>query len=167
MIRLLGEDDLTAYLTLRRESLLSSPLAFASSLEDDRASNPESLRSYLRGPPDEVLFGAFANALVGAVGVYRDHHRKSAHKAHIWGMYVKAEFRRQGFGSQLLGAALDHARRMVGISWVHLSVSSAAPDAQRLYEAAGFRMWGTEPHALEYEGESVSEIHMAIRLGAV
>ncbi len=164
MIRLLREDDASAYIALRRESLHSSPLAFASSPEDDRASNPETLRLYLQGHPDEVIFGAFANLLVGAVGLYRDHHKKSGHKAHIWGMYVRSEFRRQGFGAQLLAAAIRHARTMTGISWVHLCVSSAAPEARQLYEAAGFRVWGTEPDALEYEGQSVSEMHMALRL---
>ena len=164
MIRLLREDDVEAYLALRRESLLSAPLAFASSPDDDLALNMATLRSYLGAFPDEVIIGAFGDSLVGAVGLFRDRHKKSAHKAHIWGMYVRAAHRRQGFGSQLLEAALHHARNLPGVSWVHLSVTTAAPEARQLYESAGFRVWGSEPESIRHEGQSVSEIHMALEL---
>ncbi len=162
MIRVLREDDADAYLALRRESLLSAPLAFTNSPEEDFASDRTSLRSHLRGSPDEVIFGAFADSLVGAVGLFRDRHEKSAHKAHLWGMYVQPTRRGRGFGSALLEAALQHARGLPGLSWVHLSVTTAAPEAQHLYESAGFRAWGTEPHSLRHEGQSVPEVHMAL-----
>ena len=162
MIRLLREDDADTYLALRRESLRSAPLAFASSLDEDFASDPTTLRLHLCALPDKVIFGAFADSLVGAVGLFRDRHKKSAHKAHLWGMYVQPTHRGRGFGSKLLDAALQHARSLSGISWVHVSVTTAAPEAQHLYESAGFRAWGTEPHALRHEGQSVPEIHMAV-----
>jgi RimJ/RimL family protein N-acetyltransferase len=47
---------------------------------------------------------------------------------------------------------------------VHLSVSDATPAARRLYERAGFEVWGSEPDALRYEGESHLEHHMLLRL---
>ena len=164
MIRLLREEDADAYLAVRRESLLSAPLAFASSPDDDLALNVRTLHSYLRAFPNEVIFGAFTDSLVGVVGLFRDRHKKSAHKVHIWGMYVQPAHRRQGFGAQLLEAALQHARSLPGISWVHLSVTTAAPEAMRLYESVGFRNWGTEPNSIRHEGQSVPEIHMALAL---
>jgi len=162
MIRSLREGDAGAYRAIRRESLLAAPLAFASSPDEDFASDPEVLRSHLRGSPDKVIFRAFVNSLVGALGLFRDPHQKSAHKAHLWGMYVQPTHRGQGLGSELLEATLRHARSLPGISWLHLSVTAAAPEAQHLYESAGFRAWGSEPHSLLHGGQSVPEIHMAL-----
>ncbi|MBW2268050.1 MAG: GNAT family N-acetyltransferase [Deltaproteobacteria bacterium] len=130
MIRSLREGDAGAYRAIRRESLLAAPLAFASSPDEDFASDPEVLRSHLRGSPDKVIFRAFVNSLVGALGLFRDPHQKSAHKAHLWGMYVQPTHRGQGLGSELLEATLRHARSLPGISWLHLSVTAAAPEAR-------------------------------------
>jgi RimJ/RimL family protein N-acetyltransferase len=79
-------------------------------------------------------------------------------------MYVTPAHRHRGLASELLRAVLQHAEAMPGVSWVHLSVSSAAPEAQKLYESAGFRPWGTEPDALRHDGRAVSELHMALHL---
>jgi ribosomal protein S18 acetylase RimI-like enzyme len=164
MIRLLHDEDAEAYAGLRREALHDAPLAFASSPDDDLVSDLGALREQLRRAPEAVIFGAFHDHRVGAAGLYRDRHRKASHKAHLWGMYVTPAHRQQGIASQLLRAVLRHAEAMPGISWVHLSVSTAAPEAQRLYESAGFRTWGTEPEALRHDGHAVAELHMALHL---
>jgi hypothetical protein len=44
----------------------------------------------------------------------------------------------EGIAVALLAAALRHAAALPDVFWVHLSVSSAAPDALCLYRAAGF-----------------------------
>lgn len=164
MIRILREDDADAYAELRREALLDSPLAFTSSPADDFAFPPESLREHLRRAPESVILGAFDDGLVGAVGAYRDRHVKASHRVHVWGMYVTPSHRRKGIAVGLMQEVIQHARSLPGVSWVLLSVSSAAPRARRLYERLGFQLWGTEPDALRYEGESVVENHMALKL---
>jgi len=164
MVRELTIEDAEAYVAVRRESLLQAPYAFASSTADDIMSSPEAVCEQLRRSPDSTIFGAFRPDLVGAVGMYRNRHVKSSHKAHIWGMFVAPDHRRLGIGSDLLQAALTHARKLQGVSWVYLSVSSAAPGARRLYERAGFQVWGTEPAALHYDGRTVVEQHMALCL---
>jgi len=164
MIRKLQNDDAQAYVELRREALLESPLAFASSPDDDIFSTPEAVREQLRRVPETVIIGAFRPRLVGAVGLYRDRLLKSSHKAHLWGMYVTPNHRRQGVASELLDAVLRHAATLPGVSWVHLKVSSAAPGAQRLYGRAGFRVWGAEPAGACYEGQMVTDYHMAVCL---
>jgi len=164
MIRQLRDDDAQAYADLRRQALLEAPLAFASSPEDDIASSPEAVRDLLRQAPDSVIFGEFRERLVGAVGLYRDRHLKSAHKAHLWGMYVVSDCRRQGIASELLDGAIGHSRSLPGVSWVHLTVSSAAPAAQRLYERAGFLVWGTEIDAMRHAGQTVVDYHMALQV---
>ncbi len=164
MIRALQDPDAEAYVELRGAALRESPLSFASSPDDDFISSPEAAREQFRRAPESVIFGAFRPSLVGTIGLYRDRHLKSSHKAHIWGMYVDPTLRRQGVGRELLEAALGHARALPGVAWIHLSVSSTAHDARKLYERVGFQLWGTEPDALRYDGRTVEEVHMDLRL---
>jgi ribosomal protein S18 acetylase RimI-like enzyme len=163
-IRELREGDVEAYVSLRREALLDSPLAFAASPGDDHASSREAVLELLRRAPDRVLLGAFRDGLVGVAGLIRDRHRKSAHKVHLWGMYVAPRHRGRGIAGALVEAAVRHARALPGVSWVQLSVSSTAPAARRLYERAGFRTWGTEPDALRHDGRQAILYHMALPL---
>ena len=163
-IRTLCADDADAYAALRRRALLDAPLAFGASPSDDLAASSDAVREQLRHGPESVILGAFRDQLVGAVGVLRDRHLKAAHKVRVWGMYVVPQHRRRGIAAELLAAAIAHARSLPGVESVHLIVSSAAPGARRLYERAGFQVWGTEPDALRHEGQSVVEHHMVLRL---
>jgi ribosomal protein S18 acetylase RimI-like enzyme len=163
MIRALTEDDVAEYVALRQESLRHAPLAFSASPEDDFATAVR-LRAELRRGPEWVIYGAFRPQLAGFVGLMRDRHLKASHKAHIWGMYVAPDHRRAGVAAALLDAAIGHARSLSGVTWVHLSVNSSAPEARRLYERAGFVHWGSEPDALIYNGQATLEHHMALRL---
>ena len=165
MIRLLREEDAEGFAALRREALVDSPLAFASSPEDDSVSDPAVVREHLRRGPDTAILGAFGGErLVGTIGIYRDRHVKASHKAHLWGMYVTPSRRRAGVASELLRAAIRHAETLAGVSWIHLGVSSTATGALRLYESAGFDPWGTEPEALRHGDHVASLVHMALRL---
>ena len=164
MINKLSDKDAEEYIKLRREALLDSPLAFASSLDDDHSSNIEKVRAYLQQGPESVVFGASIEGLVGMAGLYRDRHKKGSHKAHLWGMYVCPAQRRQGLGTQLVRAVLHHAKTLPGVEYVHLSVSSAAPEAQHLYESIGFNIWGTESDALRYGDKTTSEHHMVFHI---
>ena len=164
MIRQLKHDDIESFIELRREALAESPLAFASSPADDINCTLETLRIQIQQKPDSVIFGAFQENLIGSVGLYRDRHLKYSHKAHLWGMYVAQLYRRQGFGMQLLLTVLDHARKLPNLSQVQLSVSSAALSAKRLYEKAGFHIWGTEEDALRYEHHTLTEYYMVFHL---
>ena len=162
MIRPLEERDADAFIALRRRALADSPLVFAASPDDDFVSSPQAVRDGIARAPDWIIFGAFDPELAGTVGVMRDRHRKMSHKVHVWGMYVLPEKRRRGIASSLLTAAISHARSLDGISAIHLGVTSAGDDARRLYERAGFKVWGTQPDALRDGGQSVSEYHMVL-----
>jgi len=66
-VRALGPDDAPALIALRREALSSAPLAFGSSLEDDRGLSPEFMRSSLANVTNSAVLGAFeGEALVGS-----------------------------------------------------------------------------------------------------
>jgi GNAT superfamily N-acetyltransferase len=163
-IRLLRENDAAPFFALRRASLLDAPLAFGASPEDDLAASVESVRELLQRGAENAVYGALAPELIGALGIFRERHRKAAHKARIWGMYVAPAQRGQGVAAALLGAAIAHARTLSGVDWVHLSVTSAAPTAHRLYARVGFRLWGSEADALRHAGQCAVEHHLALRL---
>jgi putative acetyltransferase len=76
--------------------------------------------------------------VVGSVGLRRD----SQDAYYLKRMYLLPELRGRGLGRALLAAALDHARAS-GARRVDLDTSPSMPDAQRLYERAGFRRTGT------------------------
>ena len=162
MIRQLRPDDAEAYAAFRRAALLDTPLAFAASPEDDMACSAVAVRERLK--QGSIVFGAFDPELAGTLGFYRDQHIKAAHKVHLWGMYVAPEYRQRGIGGKLLDAAVQYASSLPGIEMIRLSVSSAAPAALRLYERAGFRIWGTEPDSLRHKGQSVIEYHMLLQI---
>ena len=151
-------------MALRRESLIESPLAFGASPEDDRAGSVEEVRRFLDEFPDGVTFGAFETDLVGMVGLVRQAKRKMAHKMVIWGVYVQPGHRGTGVAPQLFEAAIDHAQALPGVRQIQLSVSETAPAARKLYERFGFEVWGTEPEALQHDGEFVAEHHMSLRI---
>jgi ribosomal protein S18 acetylase RimI-like enzyme len=163
-IRTLSAGDAEALFELRRQALVDAPMAFLASPEDDLAASVTSVRDLLGGGTGSLVFGACEPRLVGMVGLYRESHVKAAHKVHLWGMYVRPEARQQGLGHRLLDAALDRARKLDGVRSVHLSVSETAADAKRLYERAGFHLWGTEPDALCYDGRYLREFHMVLPL---
>ena len=164
-IRPLTTADVEGFVRLRREALTDSPLAFSASPEDDVGLSSEFMRSSLGSGPGSAVFGAFAPQLVGVVGLYRDSKQKSAHKVHIWGMYVSPEYRDQGIGRRLLDAALDYSRQLEGVTLAQIGVSETAPAARALYESCGFRSWGKEPAALLYARQSVSRYHMSLSFG--
>jgi RimJ/RimL family protein N-acetyltransferase len=164
IIRALTEHDLDAFVALRREALLDTPLAFAASPSDDFASSAGALREQIPKAPDWVIFGAFEERIVGSVGLIRDRHLKAAHKMGLWGMYVTPAARGRGVGEQLLAAAIAHARSVSGVERVVLGVTDAAGAARRLYERAGFESWGTEPDALREGGHAVNETRMSLRV---
>ena len=163
LIRALTPADAELYLPLRREMLLAHPFSFGASPEDDRASSLEFLRSAL-ARTDQATFGAFNPELVGSVGISRHTSRKGAHKANIWGMYVRADQRGLGVGRQLMESALAFGRALDGVSHVHLCVSERAPAGEALYESLGFRVWGVESAGLCVDGVLSSEKHMVLVL---
>ncbi|HZF18823.1 MAG TPA: GNAT family N-acetyltransferase [Burkholderiales bacterium] len=164
-IRKLGAADASALVELRREALETEPLAFGASPADDVGLVVESVRAFLGDHETQAVFGQFDGVHpVGMIGLVKARKVKQRHKATIWGMYVTPRARNNGVGRALLEAAIGHARGW-GLDQLQLSVTEAAPAARRLYEAAGFRLWGQEPRALRWNGRFVDEYHLVLRFG--
>ena len=163
-IRQMKPSDASQVFALRRKSIMEAPMAFVASPEDDAASSVEVVRELLGHAPDSVVFGAECGELVGMLGVFREKAAKAAHKVRFWGMYVVPEYRGNNIGSQLLRSALLHARRLEGVAIVNLTVAETANSARRLYERAGFAVWGLEPDAIRHGADTVAEYHMQLVL---
>jgi len=165
-IRSLSTVDADSLYQLRREALVDSPLAYSASIEDDVWTSVDVVRQQLESRSGSQVFGAFSGGLRGMIGLGRPRHIKSARKVLLWGMFVSPPWRGQGVGTRLLQAALSHARCLSGVRAVYISVSEAAPAARRLYERAGFRVWATEPEAIQVGEQVLTEYHLILRLPA-
>lgn len=159
-IRTLTPVDATALFEVRRDGLIDAPLAFLSTPTESRLS-VDGIRDMLTR---DVVFGAGGDRLLGMAGVYTEDREKTAHKAHLWGMYVRPEARGRGLAGALLARVIAHARSLDGVRWLHLGVSETAEHARRCYESAGFATWGVEPEALCHNGRCVAELHMVLKL---
>ncbi|MCB9844470.1 MAG: GNAT family N-acetyltransferase [Phycisphaeraceae bacterium] len=163
-VRRLTPMDAPAYQALRRAMLIDAPRAFASSPEDDRIRDPQAVRAMLEAD-DQAVVGGFVDAdLVAAAGLYRDRHRKMAHRAWIFGVWTQPAQRGRGLGIAVMRGAIDLARAWPGIDRISLSAGVGQHEAIRLYERLGFVAWGTEPGVVCVDGQRHDEVHMQLLL---
>ncbi len=114
-----------------------------------------------RPDADQLVVGAFLDArLVGVAGLRRRDRERTRHKATLFGVAVRPEARGQGVARALVEAVLDHARSTPSLRLVQLSVVASNARARRLYEACGFRAYGTEPDALRDGDHFHALVHM-------
>jgi GNAT superfamily N-acetyltransferase len=81
-------------------------------------------------------------------------------------MFVRPENRRGGVGELLVRTAIEHARSWIGVEQILLVVNDVAPEAKRLYERSGFRVWGIEPRSLKHNGLYTDATQMILDLRA-
>lgn len=164
-IRRLTPADATAFQALRLAALKDTPSAFGSSYEEEKDFPASVIEGRLAEKSDRGPFGAFeGETLVGLVALGRESMQKLAHKAVIWGMYVKPEARGKGVARALLLEALSLARSVPEVKQVNLCVNASNAGAIRLYESVGFKAFGYEPGAMLISGELHDEIQMSLRL---
>jgi ribosomal protein S18 acetylase RimI-like enzyme len=164
VIRRLGRADAPALLELRGLALATSPGAFASSPDTDRICDVDAAVGILSDTASQAVFGAFDSNLIGMVGIRRESHKKLAHRAYLWGMFVDPRARSRGIGRRLVEEVVAFARQLDGVNWVDLSVSEDAPEALGMYRDLGFVEWGVQSDALRIDGRSLSERYCALRL---
>jgi ribosomal protein S18 acetylase RimI-like enzyme len=156
-IRLLSADDAPAYREIRLEALRLHPAAYSSTFEGEAAHELAWFAERLRG---SSVFAAFDGAhLVGTAGLRVLEGGKVAHKAVLWGIYVRPGTRKGGIGRSLAEAVIDHARARVEL--IQLSVVRGNDAARRLYASLGFVEYGIEQNAFKQAGVYYDDVLMA------
>lgn len=168
VIRPLAPADAAAYCALRLDMLAQHPEAFTSDA-DEEALRPlawTELRLVCApDKPHDLWLGAFdAEALVGCVGLSGRYRAKERHNATVVGMMVHPRVRGQGLGQRLLAALLERARAIPTLAQLDLSVTQGNDSAQRLYEAAGFTVFGVHPAAIQVDGRYFAKVLMHLPL---
>ena len=155
-IRLLSPSDAARYRDIRLEGLKQDPLAFSSTFERESAMP---LSWFAERIDKGNVFGGFAgDELLAVAGYWPQEGAKVAHKAALWGMYVRKTARKSGLGQRLVEAVVDHASGKV--EQLQLGVASDNEAALRLYKKLGFSEYGREMKALKQDGRYIDEILM-------
>ena len=157
-VRRLTRDDAADYRAIRLEALQDAPASFGDTYEDAKARPEPYWTALFEG--ERAIFGAFSGGtLVGIANFMPVADTVSAHRGLLLGMYVSASARGQECGRALVVAVLDHAEAN-GFLQVHLGVSTHNDAALRLYEAAGFAIYGTEPRGMMIAGAPIDRYLM-------
>jgi ribosomal protein S18 acetylase RimI-like enzyme len=93
------------------------------------------------------------------IGIYHSELVKLQHNATIWGVYVCPEWRSLGIAGQLMASCIEWARAR-RLKLVKLAVVTTNVAAIRSYARYGFRVYGIDPQALQYEGVFYDELLM-------
>jgi RimJ/RimL family protein N-acetyltransferase len=117
-----------------------------------------------RGDGVKAVFVAeAAGELLGMAGIAGTAAEKQAHRADIWGVYVRPAARGRGVATGMVAAAIDWARAR-GLVMVTLAVIVGNETARRCYERAGFTVYGVQPMVIRVDGEFYDELLMVKRL---
>ncbi len=151
MTRVLTTRDVEAYRTLRLEALTLEPTAFASSAEDFEKESGTSIAKRLQAEEfGNFTLGAFdKEKLVGIATFFVEPKVKTAHKGHVFGMYVTPEARGKGVAKLLLQALIERAKTYPNVKKLNLSVMTTQQAAKKLYTSLGFEVYGLERKALK------------------
>ena len=157
-VRRLREADAEAYRVIRLEALEHYPEAFQATYES-AAKLP--LEAYVQRLERYALFGGLIDGeLAGFVGFHRFTNPKIAHKAILWGMYVKESARGTGIAEAIVQAVLGHAANHV--EQILLSVITNNARARHFYGKMGFVAYGLEKRALKI-GDSYYDEEFRVR----
>ncbi len=160
IIKQLTANDWQLWKIFRLDALKNAPESFGSSYKEEI--NWSDL-DFQNGLTKSDVFGAFIdNALAACAGFYSLNSVKTKHRAVIWGVYTKPEYRGQGIASALIQTVINHAKSRV--TQLHLTCVTSNPGAIALYQKHGFTIYGEEPTSLKIGNQSFNEYMMILEL---
>lgn len=150
--RILRQDDLELYKTIRLELLKSHPTSFGSSHEEESKFDQSHWTKRINNV-NAITIGAFVESkIVGICVVMKQPRLKMKHIAYLNSMYVRQEYRRKGISKKMVEYALSLLEE-TEIEYLFLSVVSTNKVAINLYKQLGFTEYGMDPHIIKYDGE--------------
>ncbi len=158
--RALNAADLSAYKQLMLAGYQQDSESFVSSVAE-RSALPDSwwLQRIAAENRSSIGYGVFDGAeLIATLVLERSQRPKTAHKAMIHAVYVRADWRGQGLAADLLQTTIALARSQ-GVLHLSLSVLEGNQAAQRLYQRVGFIEYGCEPMAVQ-QGQRYLSKHL-------
>jgi ribosomal protein S18 acetylase RimI-like enzyme len=152
-IRSLTAADAAIFQSLRLDALARCPAAFSAAHEEELAQSFDDVQARL---VENTVFGAFVDGeLCGMAGFRRPFQVKKRHKGTLWGVYVRPGIRREGLGTALVAAVIEHARGEV--AQLQAAVVTSNHSARRLYRRLGFVVYGLEPGGLRVDGDDLDQ----------
>lgn len=149
------------YKTLRLEGMNESPEAFFSTYEEESQKTENEWKQWL----EAYILGAYNddNKLVGCMTLFKNTRQRDKHSAHIYGAYVKKDFRGMGIGKTLLKKIIEQAEiSEVEILYLDCTVTQTA--ALKLYKSFGFQTYGTIPWSMRIGDRYLSQECMFLKL---
>lgn len=165
LIREARATDAAQFRELRLEALQDSPIAFSADYEKTSNQPLKYWQDTLTMQVDEstIFLAAGEDTLIGMTGIARGSSPKTRHSAWIWGVYVRPEWRGLHIAEELIRSCFGWAKPR-GIVTAKLGVAAVNRPAIRCYERCGFKIHGTEPQAIFYEGRYYDQHLMAMDL---
>ncbi len=153
MYRKLRPQESGIYRTLRLESLYRFPDHYGSTFEREQAQARLPYEEYIeREAAGKFVTGAFSGEqLVGICAFFQQEAPRFRHRGAIIQMYVRPDQQGRGLGRGLLDATMREAFTRPGLEQILLDVVSDNARAIRLYQKAGFRLYGRLPNYLKRE----------------
>jgi ribosomal protein S18 acetylase RimI-like enzyme len=154
VIREANPADAAAFRGLRLYALQDSPIAFSADYQRNFHHPLGYWEDMLTMHPDEatLFLAVHEKDILAMTGIGRGSSPKTRHTVTIWGVYVMPEWRGLHIAEELMRACFSWAqtRKIVAAK---LGVAATNTSAIRCYERCGFKITGTEPRALYYDGQ--------------
>ncbi len=158
LIREAQSSDAVPFRELRLGALQDSPIAFTADYQKNLNQPLKYWEDTLTMQPDEstIFLATYEGDLIGMTGIARAGSPKTRHSTWIWGVYVKPEWRGLHIAEELIRSCFEWAKAR-NVTLAKLGVAAVNQPAIRCYERCGFKIYGTEPGAILYEGKYYDE----------
>lgn len=158
IVRRLMPENAEIFRAIRLEGFRLQDREFRFSPEDELAVPLETVRARLQ---TDFVVGAFVSGeLVGIAGLSRQGGAKLNHRALLWGMYVKANYRGSGTSNAIMQMLVEYAEKS-GTEYIILTVARENSIANRFYERWGFNAYGIDKYAIKLaDGSYIDELLM-------
>lgn len=161
IFRELNEADASAYQVLRMKALKEEPHAFTRSYDDECTLSNHDFEVHITATDNRFTLGVFdGNNLVACVHFSRPPQSQKRHLGEVTDLYVEPSYRSEDIGKDLLSDCIERATDMPYLAYLDATCSSDSIHAMRLFERAGFEVWGVETNAIHVNGKAVTQLHM-------